>query len=128
MFVSINCIAQHRGWSRQGKDAAIGGGAGAILGAVIDKNHAAGAVIGGALGAGGGYLYGKHKNKELREQQELAAARRYRNEHSGTYNSNRQNNYLSSTTANSAYGSGSMQPGYLSYYHNAAYGYQMKSW
>lgn len=52
-------IRQRRGWSKAAKDAAIGGGAGAILGAVVSKhNRLLGGVIGGILGGGGGYVLG----------------------------------------------------------------------
>lgn len=54
-----------KGWSNAAKGAVIGGAAGAVGGAVVDKNHRAqGAVIGAAVGAGAGYLIGKHKDKK----------------------------------------------------------------
>jgi hypothetical protein len=46
---------RRRGWSAKAKGAVIGTGAGAIVGAVVNKrNRAAGALIGGILGAGAG--------------------------------------------------------------------------
>src|SRR2546423_1434762 len=48
-------VYRRRGWSHAAKDATIGGVGGAVLGAVISKNHVAGAVVGGVIGAGGGY-------------------------------------------------------------------------
>jgi YMGG-like Gly-zipper len=53
-----------KGWSNKAKGAAIGGGAGAVTGAVVSHNKAKGAVIGGAVGAGAGYLIGRHKDKK----------------------------------------------------------------
>jgi hypothetical protein len=52
-----------RHWSHRKKDAVIGGGAGAVTGALVSKHHAKGAVIGGAVGASAGYLVGKKKDK-----------------------------------------------------------------
>lgn len=46
------------------KDALIGAGAGAVTGAVVSHKHAKGAVIGSAVGAGAGYLLGRHKDKK----------------------------------------------------------------
>jgi len=53
-----------KGWSNKAKGAAIGGGAGAVTGAVVSHNKAKGAIIGGAVGAGAGYLVGRHKDKK----------------------------------------------------------------
>jgi Glycine zipper len=54
-----------KGWSDAAKGAAIGGGAGAILGAVVTKNNRAlGAVIGGVVGAGGGYVIGRAQDRK----------------------------------------------------------------
>lgn len=54
-----------RGWSKAAKYSVIGGAGGAVLGAVINKrNRLAGGVIGGVLGAGGGYLIGRHKDRQ----------------------------------------------------------------
>lgn len=56
---------KEKGWSDAAKGAAIGGGAGAILGAVVGKNNRAlGAVIGGAVGAGGGYVIGRAQDRK----------------------------------------------------------------
>ena len=52
------------GWSHKKKNAVIGGGAGAVTGAVVSKNHAKGAVVGGVVGAGAGYLIGRHQDKK----------------------------------------------------------------
>lgn len=54
-----------KGWSKAAKGATIGGGAGAILGAVINKkNRTAGAILGGVIGAGGGYVIGRTMDKK----------------------------------------------------------------
>ncbi len=54
-----------KGWSKAAKSTAIGAGTGAVLGAVINKrNRAAGAVIGGILGGGGGYVIGRGMDKK----------------------------------------------------------------
>ena len=55
---------RRRGWSHAAKDATIGGVGGAVVGAVISKNHVKGAIIGGVLGAGGGYILGRSKDKK----------------------------------------------------------------
>ncbi|MBC7743777.1 MAG: hypothetical protein H7096_01595 [Flavobacterium sp.] len=52
-----------RGWSSAAKGAAIGAGAGAVTGILIDKKDGRGAVIGGVVGAGTGYVIGRKKDK-----------------------------------------------------------------
>ena len=54
---------RRRGWSHAAKDATIGGVGGAITGALVSRHHGNGALIGGLLGAGGGYLIGHGKDK-----------------------------------------------------------------
>lgn len=68
---SMNSVAQYpaktvkKGWSRKAKGAVIGGGSGAILGAVINKNNRlVGGAIGGALGAGLGYVIGNELDRK----------------------------------------------------------------
>jgi uncharacterized membrane protein len=60
---------QHKGISEQGRGAIIGGAGGAVVGGLIGHN-VGGALIGGAVGAGGGYIIGnesrKHKEKKRR--------------------------------------------------------------
>lgn len=53
-------------WSKKGKGAAIGGGSGAVAGAIIagKGDRAKGAIIGGAAGAVGGALIGRKKDKK----------------------------------------------------------------
>jgi hypothetical protein len=65
--------AQAQRFSPQAKGAVIGGGSGAILGAVINKrNRAVGGIIGGVVGAGAGYAVGKHIDN--RQKKRAAAA------------------------------------------------------
>ncbi len=54
---------EKKGMSSAAKGAIIGGGAGAIGGAIISKRKGTGAVIGGVLGAAGGYIIGRKKDK-----------------------------------------------------------------
>ncbi len=57
--------SKKKGWSKSAKYAAIGGGSGAILGAVINKrNRVAGGIIGGILGGGVGYGIGRSQDKK----------------------------------------------------------------
>lgn len=62
---SSNTAMRKKGWSKAAKGAVIGGGSGAVIGAVVNKkNRAAGAVIGGAVGAGAGYGVGRSLDKK----------------------------------------------------------------
>ena len=74
---SFSAQAQRR-FSPQAKGAVIGGGSGAILGAVINKrNRAVGGIIGGVVGAGAGYAVGKHiDNRQKKRAIAAAEARR----------------------------------------------------
>lgn len=56
--------AQKKGWSSAAKGAAIGAGAGAVTGILVDKKDARGAIIGGVVGAGTGYIIGRDKDKK----------------------------------------------------------------
>jgi hypothetical protein len=70
--VNLNAQAQeNKGISKQGKGAIIGGAGGAVVGGLIGKN-VGGALIGGAIGAGGGYVIGNEARK--REQKKKHAA------------------------------------------------------
>ena len=55
---------QKKGMSHSAKDAIIGGGAGAVGGAILSHKKGKGAIIGGVLGAGAGYIFGKNKDKK----------------------------------------------------------------
>ena len=58
----MNQNKEKKGWSKKGKGAAIGGGAGAVGGAIVGGTK--GAIIGGAAGAVGGAVVGKNKDKK----------------------------------------------------------------
>lgn len=77
MLSSYHAQAQQRtGWSPQGKGAAIGGAAGILGGALINKrNRLVGGAIGGAAGAGVGYAIGKHTDNKRKKAAALAAER-----------------------------------------------------
>ena len=69
--------AQAQRLSPQAKGAIIGGGSGAILGAVINKrNRAVGGVIGGVVGAGAGYAVGKHIDNRRKKRAAATEAQR----------------------------------------------------
>ena len=58
-------VAEKKGWSKAAKASVIGGGAGAIAGAVINKkNRVVGGVIGAVAGAGLGYIIGHGQDKK----------------------------------------------------------------
>lgn len=58
-------VAEKKGWSKAAKYGVIGGGGGAVIGAVVNKrNRVAGGVIGGIVGGGLGYLIGRSKDKK----------------------------------------------------------------
>jgi hypothetical protein len=62
---SVPVRAKKKGWSKAAKGTVIGAGSGAVLGAIISKNHKGkGAIIGGVLGAGGGYVLGRILDKK----------------------------------------------------------------
>lgn len=69
--VNLNARAQEKGISKQGKGAIIGGAGGAVVGGLIGHN-VGGALIGGAVGAGGGYIIGNEARR--REQKKKRAA------------------------------------------------------
>ncbi|MCZ4243784.1 YMGG-like glycine zipper-containing protein [Pedobacter punctiformis] len=56
--------AKKKGWSDAAKGTLIGGAAGAVGGALIDKKKGRGAVIGGVVGAGTGYLIGRGEDRK----------------------------------------------------------------
>lgn len=56
---------QKKGWSDAAKGTAIGAGAGAVMGAIIDKDkRVRGAAIGAAIGGAGGYAIGRKKDRQ----------------------------------------------------------------
>ena len=128
--ISLNGYAQRR-WSPKAKNAVIGAGAGAIIGALVSKNNrASGALIGGAIGGGAGYLYGRHRVHE-RQEEALAARRSYRSygasRTSEAYRQVSEPNTLMTSQANAAYSNAQNMEAY-NYFQNAAYGYQRRSW
>jgi len=75
-LISSHQAQAQRGWSPQGKGAAIGGAAGILGGALINKrNRVVGGAIGGAAGAGIGYGVGKHIDNKRKKAAALAAER-----------------------------------------------------
>jgi hypothetical protein len=75
---STSAAQAQRRVSPQAKGAIIGGGSGAILGAVINKrNRPVGGLIGAAVGAGAGYAVGKHiDNRQKKRAAAIAALER----------------------------------------------------
>jgi hypothetical protein len=61
---SESTAEKKKGWSEAAKGTAIGAGAGALGGALIDKKKGRGAIIGGVVGAGAGYLIGRDKDRK----------------------------------------------------------------
>ncbi|MBC8051969.1 MAG: hypothetical protein H7Y13_02795 [Sphingobacteriaceae bacterium] len=59
-----NTQPQKKGWSKAAKGAAIGAGAGAVTGIIVDKKDGRGAVVGGLVGAGAGYAIGRSQDKK----------------------------------------------------------------
>lgn len=53
-----------KGWSSAAKGTAIGAGAGAVTGILIDKKDGRGAIIGGVVGAGTGYVIGRSRDRK----------------------------------------------------------------
>ena len=56
--------AKKKGWSAAAKGTAIGAGAGALGGVLLDKKDGRGAIIGGVVGAGAGYLIGRDQDRK----------------------------------------------------------------
>jgi uncharacterized protein YcfJ len=73
LFTTANLAKAQDKISDQGKGAIIGGAGGAVIGGIAGKN-VGGALIGGAIGAGGGYIIG-NETRKAREKRERAAYR-----------------------------------------------------
>ena len=133
MAVTASSFAQ-RGWNPKTKNAVIGAGAGAVVGALVSKNNrASGALIGGAIGGGAGYLYGRHRAHEQYEARMAARHTRHTYHAQSRPSSPRTNeedygqNALMSSQDNAAYGNQQDMAAY-NYFRNTSYGYQRKSW
>lgn len=75
-LLSSHQAQAQRGWSPQGKGAAIGGAAGILGGALLNKrNRVVGGAVGGVAGAGVGYAIGKHTDNKRKKAAALAAER-----------------------------------------------------
>jgi hypothetical protein len=58
-------VAKKKGWSKSAKYAVIGTTGGAVMGALINKkNPVKGAIIGGVVLGGGGYVFGRSQDKK----------------------------------------------------------------
>ncbi|MEO6630933.1 MAG: YMGG-like glycine zipper-containing protein [Mucilaginibacter sp.] len=66
--------------SEQGRGAIIGGAGGAVVGGLIGKN-VGGALIGGAVGAGGGYIIGNESRKAKEKKRRAAYRAAYYKKH-----------------------------------------------
>lgn len=71
---------QKKGISDQGKGAIIGGAGGAVVGGIIGHN-VGGALIGGAIGAGGGYVIGNEHRKSVEKKRRAAYRAAYYRKH-----------------------------------------------
>jgi len=68
-YATTPATRRKKGWSSAAKGAAIGAGAGALTGILVDKKDGRGAIVGGLLGAGTGYVIGRaHDRKTGRVQ------------------------------------------------------------
>lgn len=60
-----NTAPAKKKWNHATKGAVIGGASGAVIGGVVSKrNRVAGVLVGGVLGAGGGYAIGRSMDKK----------------------------------------------------------------
>src|SRR6195952_3186009 len=75
-----NSQAQHKKMSGQAKGAIIGGAGGAVVGGLIGHN-VGGALIGGAVGAGGGYIIGNESRKNKEKKRRAAYREAYYHRH-----------------------------------------------
>ncbi|MES2278976.1 MAG: YMGG-like glycine zipper-containing protein [Bacteroidota bacterium] len=70
--------------SGQAKGAIIGGAGGAVVGGLIGHN-VGGALIGGAIGAGGGYIIGNEHRRHVAKKNRAAQRAYYRRHHTVTH-------------------------------------------
>ncbi|HEY0054461.1 MAG TPA: YMGG-like glycine zipper-containing protein [Pedobacter sp.] len=59
-----NAAPAKKGWSKAAKGAAIGVGAGAVTGIIVDKKDGRGAAVGAVVGGTTGYIIGRSKDKK----------------------------------------------------------------
>ncbi len=59
-----NAAPAKKGWSKAAKGAAIGAGAGAVTGIIVDKKDGRGAAVGAVVGGTTGYIIGRSKDKK----------------------------------------------------------------
>jgi uncharacterized protein YcfJ len=78
--VDLARAQEKKGISDQGKGAIIGGAGGAVVGGIIGKNVGS-AVLGGALGAGGGYIIGNESRKAKEKKRRAAYRESYFKKH-----------------------------------------------
>jgi uncharacterized protein YcfJ len=71
---------QHKKISSQGQGAIIGGAGGAVVGGLV-SHSVGGALIGGAIGAGGGYIIGNEHRKHAEKQRAIAYRQAYYRKH-----------------------------------------------
>jgi len=104
-LISSHSAQAQRGWSPQGKGAAIGGAAGILGGALINKrNRVVGGAIGGVAGAGVGYAVGKHIDNKHKKADALAAERAAANERIAAANARAASAERRATTTRPAMG------------------------
>ena len=95
LFVLAGCAGMNTSQRRVFTGTAVGVGTGALLGEVTGGNPAAGAVIGGAVGALGGYLYdqssnnGRHYYNDSNRNDRYRYNNRYNNQYDNRYYRNR---------------------------------------
>lgn len=78
--VSAAQAQQHKPMSSQAKGAIIGGAGGAVVGGIIGHN-VGGALIGGAIGAGGGYIIGNEHRRSVEKKRRAAYRAAYYRKH-----------------------------------------------
>jgi uncharacterized protein YcfJ len=85
LTLTFNAQAQtkKKGMSQQAKGAIIGGAGGAVAGGLIGHN-VGGALIGGAIGAGGGYIIGNEKRRADEKKRRAAWRRAHPKRHHHT--------------------------------------------
>jgi outer membrane lipoprotein SlyB len=78
--VSATQAQQHKPLSPQAKGAIIGGAGGAVVGGIAGHG-VGGALIGGAIGAGGGYIIGNEHRRSVEKKRRAAYRAAYYRKH-----------------------------------------------